>query len=130
MASYLNESKGGTPKMEYVIAFIAGGLICVIGQLLLDVFKMTPAHVMTTFVVSGAILDGFGIYDRFIEFAGAGATVPIVSFGHSLLHGAMHQAEEHGFIGIAMGIFELTSAGISSAILFAFLVAVIFKPKG
>ncbi|MFN3205389.1 stage V sporulation protein AE [Bacillus licheniformis] len=117
--------------MEYVIAFIAGGLICVIGQLLLDIFKMTPAHVMSTFVVSGAILDGFGIYDRFIEFAGAGATVPIVSFGHSLLHGAMHQAEKHGFIGIGMGgIFELTSAGISAAILFAFLVAVIFKPKG
>ncbi len=85
---------------------------------------------MTTFVVIGALLDGFGIYDKFIEFAGAGATVPIVSFGHSLLHGAMHQAQEHGFIGIAMGIFELTSAGISSAILFAFLVAVIFKPKG
>ena len=113
--------------MEYIIAFIVGGLICVVGQLLLDVCKMTPAHVMSTFVVAGAILDGFGIYDRLIEFAGAGATVPIVSFGHSLLHGAMHQAEEHG---IGMGIFELTSAGISAAILFAFLVAVIFKPKG
>lgn len=73
--------------MDYLIAFVAGGLICVIGQLLLDVLKLTPAHVMTTFVVAGTILDGFGIYDKFIEFAGAGATVPIVSFGHSLLHG-------------------------------------------
>ncbi|MBS2969482.1 stage V sporulation protein AE [Metabacillus sp. KIGAM252] len=116
--------------MEYVLAFVCGGLICVVGQILLDKFKLTPAHVMSSFVVIGAILDGFGIYDNFIDFAGAGATVPITSFGHSLLHGAMEQADEHGFIGIAMGIFELTSAGISSAILFAFIVAVIFKPKG
>ncbi|WP_226666946.1 stage V sporulation protein AE [Metabacillus litoralis] len=116
--------------MEYLLAFVVGGAICVIGQLLLDIFKLTPAHVMSSFVVSGAILDGFGIYDKLIEFAGAGATVPITSFGHSLLHGAMEQANEHGFIGIGIGIFELTSAGISSAILFAFIMAIIFKPKG
>ncbi|AZB43405.1 stage V sporulation protein AE [Bacillus sp. FJAT-42376] len=116
--------------MEYVLAFVCGGLICVVGQILLDAFKLTPAHVMSSFVVIGAILDGFGIYDNFIEFAGAGATVPITSFGHSLLHGAMEQADEHGFIGIAIGIFNLTSAGISSAILFAFIIALIFKPKG
>ena len=116
--------------MEYIIAFIVGGAICVVGQVLLDVLKLTPAHVMSTFVVIGAILDGFGLYDQLIEFAGAGATVPITSFGHSLLHGAMKQAEEHGLIGIGMGIFELTSAGISSAILFSFMVALIFKPKG
>ncbi|WP_078432727.1 stage V sporulation protein AE [Metabacillus halosaccharovorans] len=116
--------------MEYLLAFVVGGAICVIGQILLDVFKLTPAHVMSSFVVSGAILDGFGLYDKLIKFAGAGATVPITSFGHSLLHGAMEQAKEHGFIGIGIGIFELTSAGISAAILFAFLMALIFKPKG
>ncbi|MBM7604492.1 stage V sporulation protein AE [Metabacillus litoralis] len=116
--------------MEYLLAFVVGGAICVIGQLLLDIFKLTPAHVMSSFVVTGAILDGFGLYDKLIEFAGAGATVPITSFGHSLLHGAMEQANEHGFIGIGIGIFELTSAGISSAILFAFIMAIIFKPKG
>ncbi|MDQ0233575.1 stage V sporulation protein AE [Metabacillus malikii] len=116
--------------MEYVWAFVIGGAICIVGQILLDVFKFTPAHVMSIFVVSGAILDGFGLYDKLIEFAGAGATVPITSFGHSLLHGAMHQAKEHGFIGIGIGIFELTSAGISAAILFAFIIALIFKPKG
>ncbi len=116
--------------MEYLIAFVVGGFICIIGQILLDFAKLTPAHVMSTFVVVGAILDGFGLYDKLIEFAGAGATVPITSFGHSLLHGAMAKAEEQGFIGIGMGIFELTSAGISSAILFAFLVALFFKPKG
>ena len=116
--------------MEYLWAFVVGGAICVVGQLLLDFVKLTPAHVMSTFVVTCAILDGFGVYDKFIEFAGAGATVPITSFGHSLLHGAMEQAKEHGFIGIGIGIFELTSAGISAAILFAFIMALIFKPKG
>ncbi|MEH7222832.1 stage V sporulation protein AE [Bacillus sp. JJ1566] len=116
--------------MEYLYAFLVGGAICVIGQLLLDFAKLTPAHVMSVFVVAGTILDGFNVYDNLIEFAGAGATVPITSFGHSLLHGAMESAEEHGLIGIAMGIFELTSAGISSAILFSFLVALIFRAKG
>ncbi|MCH1624816.1 stage V sporulation protein AE [Ferdinandcohnia quinoae] len=116
--------------MEYLIAFIVGGAICVVGQLLLDFAKLTPAHVMSIFVVLGTILDGFNLYDNLIEFAGAGATVPITSFGHSLLHGAMKKAEEEGFIGIGMGIFELTSAGISAAILFSFIVALIFKPKG
>jgi stage V sporulation protein AE len=116
--------------MEFVIAFVVGGFFCIIGQILLDVFKLTPAHVVTSFVVAGTILDGFGLYDRLIQFAGAGATVPIISFGHSLLHGAMAEAEESGFIGLAIGVFQLTSAGISAAILFGFLVAVFFKPKG
>lgn len=116
--------------VEYLNAFIVGGFICVIGQILLDQFKLTPAHVMSSFVVVGAILDGFGLYDKLIDFAGAGATVPITSFGHSLLHGAMTEAEEHGYIGIVMGTFQLTSAGISSAILFAYLVALVFQPKG
>ncbi|MGV3487445.1 MAG: stage V sporulation protein AE [Tuberibacillus sp.] len=116
--------------MEFLWAFIIGGLICVVGQLLLDVFKLTPAHVVCSFVVIGALLDAFGLYDNLIEFAGAGATVPITSFGHSLLHGAMEEAKQHGYIGLAMGIFKLTSSGITSAILFGFIVALIFKPKG
>ncbi|MFD2925864.1 stage V sporulation protein AE [Halobacillus naozhouensis] len=116
--------------MEFLWAFVVGGGICVIGQLLLDVAKLTPAHVMSSFVVAGAVLDAFDLYDNLIRFAGAGATVPITSFGHSLLHGAMDQADEHGFIGVAIGIFELTSTGIATAILFGFLVALVFKPKG
>jgi stage V sporulation protein AE len=118
--------------MIYLWAFLVGGAICVIGQILLDVAKLTPAHVLSSFVVAGAVLDGFELYDKLIEFAGAGATVPITSFGHSLLHGAMEQAQsdEHGLVGIAIGIFQLTSAGIASAIVFGFLVAVFFKPKG
>ncbi|MCP8966937.1 stage V sporulation protein AE [Ectobacillus ponti] len=116
--------------MEYVYAFLVGGAICIIGQLLLDIAKFTPAHVMASFVVLGAILDGFGIYDNLIRFAGGGVTVPITSFGHALMHGAMAEANSHGFVGIGMGMFQLTSSGISAAILFAFLVALVFKPKG
>ncbi|MBO8154895.1 MAG: stage V sporulation protein AE [Bacillaceae bacterium] len=116
--------------MDYVWAFLVGGGICVVGQLLFDLTKLTPAHVMSIFVVTGAVLDGFDLYDKLVQFAGAGALVPITSFGHSLLHGAMVQAEEHGFLGIAIGIFQMTSAGIASAILFGFLIAVFFKPKG
>ncbi|MBY0084471.1 MULTISPECIES: stage V sporulation protein AE [Brevibacillus] len=116
--------------MEYLIAFVVGGLVCVVGQLLLDVGKLTPAHVMSTLVVAGVFLDFIGVYDKFIDFAGAGATVPITSFGHSLYHGAISEAEQHGLIGVATGIFEVTSAGISAAIAFGFLASLIFKPKG
>jgi stage V sporulation protein AE len=111
-------------------AFVVGGLICVIGQIMFDVFKMTPAHTMTTLVVSGAILDGLGLYEPLIAFAGAGATVPITSFGNALVHGAMEEANEHGIVGVLTGIFEVTSAGISAAIIFAFIAALLFKPKG
>jgi stage V sporulation protein AE len=116
--------------MEYLIAFVVGGLICVVGQLLMDVVKLTPAHVMSTLVVAGVALDFLGVYDRFIEFAGAGATVPITSFGHALYHGAIAEAEKHGIIGVITGIFEVPSAGISAAIAFGFLAAVFFRPKG
>ena len=114
----------------YFWAFVVGGLICVIGQLLFDVMKLTPAHTMSTLVVSGAILDGLGLYEPLIDFAGAGATVPITSFGNALVHGAMAEAEKHGLVGIITGIFEVTSAGISAAIIFGFMASLIFKPKG
>jgi len=114
----------------YWSAFLVGGLICVIGQVMMDMTKMTPAHVMTTLVVAGAVLDGLGLYEPLIEFAGAGATVPITSFGNSLVHGALAEAEQHGLVGIITGIFEVTSAGISAAIIFGFIVALVFKPKG
>jgi len=114
----------------YWAAFLVGGLICVVGQLLLDLTKMTPAHVMSTLVVAGAVLDGLGLYEPLIEFAGAGATVPITSFGNALVHGALAEAEQHGLIGIITGIFEVTSAGISAAIIFGFFAALLFKPKG
>ncbi len=116
--------------MIFFWAFIIGGIICVIGQVLMDVVKLTPAHTMSTLVVSGAILDGLGLYEPLIDFAGAGATIPITSFGNALVHGALAEAERHGLVGVITGIFEVTSAGISAAIIFGFLAALVFKPKG
>ncbi|MCM2674279.1 stage V sporulation protein AE [Alkalicoccobacillus plakortidis] len=116
--------------MIFLWAFLVGGLICVIGQLLMDVCGLTPAHTMSALVVSGAVLNGFGIYDRLIDFAGAGVTVPITSFGNSLVTGAMNEVAQNGIIGVLTGIFEVTSAGISAAIIFGFLASLVFKPKG
>jgi stage V sporulation protein AE len=111
-------------------AFVVGGSICVVGQLMFDVLKLTPAHTMSTLVVMGAVLDGLGLYEPLIDFAGAGATIPITSFGNALVHGALAEADKHGVVGIITGIFEVTSAGISSAIIFAFFASLVFKPKG
>lgn len=111
-------------------AFIIGGTICVIGQIMMDVFKLTPAHTMSTLVVIGAILGGLGLYDPLVKFAGAGAFVPISNFGNSLVKGALMEAEKTGIVGVLTGIFEITSAGISTAIIFGFLASIVFKPKG
>lgn len=114
----------------YFWAFVVGGMICVIGQILMDVARLTPSHVMSILVVSGAVLGGLGLYQPLIDFAGAGATVPITSFGNSLLHGALVEAERTGLVGILTGIFEVTSAGVSSAIIFGFIASLLFKSKG
>lgn len=116
--------------MIFFWAFVVGGLICVIGQLMMDGLRLTPAHTTSSLVVAGAVLDGLGLYEPLIDFAGAGATVPITSFGNSLVHGAMIEAEKTGLVGVLTGIFEVTSAGISAAIIFGFLAALLFKPKG
>ena len=116
--------------MIFLYAFLVGGTICFLGQLLMDIFKLTPCHLTGYFVILGGALDLFGIYDSLIKFSGAGALVPITSFGHSLLHGALAKASEYGILGIGMGMFDLTATGITSAILFAFIAALIFKPKG
>jgi len=116
--------------VQFLWAFVIGGLICVIGQLMFDVFKLTPAHTMTTLVVVGAVLDGFGLYEPLIDFAGAGATVPITSFGNALVHGALTELKRDGWVGVITGLFEVTSAGISSAIIFSFLASLFVKPKG
>ncbi|MFG6118627.1 MULTISPECIES: stage V sporulation protein AE [Thalassobacillus] len=116
--------------MIFFWAFVVGGIICVIGQIMFDVFKLTPAHTLSALVVAGAVLDGFGLYEPLIDFAGAGATIPITSFGNALVHGAMEEAQKHGLVGVVTGMFEVTSAGISAAIIFGTLAALIFKPKG
>lgn len=115
---------------KFIWAFIIGGGICVIGQIMMDVFRLTPAHTTSTLVVVGAVLGGFGWYEPLIEFAGAGASVPISSFGNALVKGALAEVEKSGIIGVLTGIFQVTSAGVSAAIIFAFLGSLIFKPKG
>lgn len=115
--------------MIYVNAFLFCGFICLIAQLILDNTKWTPGHVTSLFVVVGAGLDIFGIYDKFVLYCGAGAIIPITSFGHLLIHGAMDMAGELGTLGLAFGIFNLTSAGISVAVVVAFLLCLLFKPK-
>src|SRR5690606_19333148 len=116
--------------MIFSWACLVGGSTCVSGQLMFDVFKFTPAHTLTMIVIVGAILGGLNLYEPLVDFAGAGATVPITSFGNSLVQGALREAEQHGLIGVVTGIFEVTSAGISSAIVFGVVGAILFKAKG
>ena len=113
----------------YIYAFLFCGFVCMISQIILDNTKLTPGHVTSLFVIIGAMLDLMGIYDKIVLYAGAGALIPITSFGHLLIHGAMDIASENGVIGLAMGIFDLTSAGISVAVVMAFFLALLFKPR-
>lgn len=115
--------------MIYLNAFLFAGIVCAIGELILDNTKLTPGHITTIFVVVGAFLDTFSLYDKFILWAGGGALVPITSFGHLLIHGAMESAGNYGIMGLIMGMFNLTASGICSAIIFSFFLALIFKPK-
>lgn len=113
----------------YIYAFLFCGFVCMTSQIILDNTKLTPGHITSLFVVLGAMLDLSGIYDKIVLYCGAGAIIPITSFGHLLIHGAMDMASKNGFIGLALGIFDLTSAGISIAVVAAFFLALVFKPK-
>lgn len=115
--------------MKYVCAFLFAGFVCLIGQIILDNTKLTSGHVTTLFVVIGAFLDIFGIYDYFVLLAGGGALVPITSFGHLLIHGALEKAGEFGIMGLMMGMFDLTSSGIISAIVISFFLSLVFSPR-
>jgi len=113
-------------------AFIVGGLICVIGQLLMDLTKptVTPAHVLVIFVTTGAILTMFGWYEPLVKIGGAGATVPLSGFGYILAKGAMTGVEEKGLIGAFSGGIEAAAVGIAVAVFFGYLISVVFNPKG
>ena len=110
----------------YIYAFLFCGFVCMLSQIILDNTKFTPGHVTSLFVVIGAFLDLAGIYDKIVLYCGAGAIIPITSFGHLLIHGAMDVASENGIMGLALGIFNLTSAGISVAVVCAFVFSLIF----
>ena len=115
--------------MNYLLAFLIGGLICAIGQLIQELFKLTPGHVTSIFVMVGAGLELFDIYDKLIEIASAGALLPITSFGHSLAHASYEAALSDGFWGLFQGIFDKTATGIVVAIILSVIGALIFKPK-
>ena len=115
--------------MIYFNAFVFAGIVCVIGQIIFDNTRLTPGHVTSLFVVMGALLDTFNIYDKFVLWAGGGAIVPITSFGHLLAHGALDKASDVGLLGLATGMFDLTASGITAAIIIAFILTIIFKAK-
>ena len=110
-------------------AFLVGGLFCAIGQVLIDYTKLTPARILVSYVCAGVVLGGIGVYAPLVEWAGAGATVPLTGFGYSLAKGVKLAVEENGLLGVLTGGLTATSAGIAAAILFGFLVALISKPK-
>ena len=115
--------------MDYVKAFLFGGLLCVIGQILIDKTKLTPARILVCYVVAGVILSGVGLYKHFADFAGAGATVPLTGFGHCLAKGVKEAVDEMGLLGIFTGGLKAAAGGITAAITAGLLVSLIFKAK-
>lgn len=115
--------------MEYVRSFIVGGLICVIAQILMDRTKLLTGRIMVIFVVTGVILTGLGLYQPLVDYAGGGATVPIVGFGYSLAKGVMEEVDQAGLMGVLSGGLKATAGGIAAAIAFSYLAALVSSPK-
>ena len=113
----------------YMKAFLVGGSLCLVGQVLIDKTKLTPARILTAYVVTGVILSGMGIYEPFAKWAGAGATVPLLGFGNSLAKGVKKAVAEQGFLGILSGGLTACAGGITAAVFFGLLVALLCKPK-
>lgn len=115
--------------MEYLQAFLVGGVLCLIGQILIDKTNLTPARILVSYVVAGVILGALGIYEPIVKFGGAGATVPLTGFGNNLAKGVREAVASDGFLGIFTGGIKAAAGGITVAIVAAFLAALIFKPK-
>ena len=115
--------------MDYLKAFLIGGLFCLIGQILIDKTTLTPARILVGYVVAGVILGAFGLYQPIIDFAGAGASVPLTGFGATLAKGVKEAIDEKGVLGILTGGLKATTGGISAAIIFGLLAGILFKPK-
>lgn len=115
--------------MDYVNAFWVGGLICVLSQILMEKTKMMPGRIMVLLVVTGAFISAIGWYEPFLEFAGAGASVPLLGFGNILMKGVKEAISEEGFLGLFMGGFKAGAVGCSAALIFGYLASLIFKPK-
>ena len=115
--------------LDYLKAFAVGGILCAIGQVLIDKTKLTPARILTAYVVAGVILGAVGLYQPLADWAGAGATVPLTGFGNTLAKGVKKAVETDGLLGVFTGGFTASAAGICAAVFFGILVALIFKPK-
>ena len=115
--------------MVYIKAFLVGGLFCVVGQILIDKTKLTPARILVSYVVIGVLLGALGIYKPIVEFAGAGATVPLTGFGFTLATGVQRAVEETGLIGVFVGGLKSTAGGITAAIVAGMIVSIIFQPR-
>ncbi len=115
--------------LNYVWAFVIGGAICVVAQLLIDLTPLTPARVLVAYVCAGVVLTAFGIYKPLVEFAGCGATVPLIGFGYSLATGVRHAVAERGLIGVLTGPLCAASAGIAASLIFGWITAVVFRGK-
>lgn len=115
--------------MMFLKAFIVGGLICVIGQLLMDVTKLTPARILVMFVCIGVVLGGIGVYDKLVDFAGAGATIPLTGFGNALANGVKNAIAQQGFMGVVTGSLSACAGGVTVAILSGLVTALVTKPK-
>ena len=115
--------------MMLIKCFITGGLICIIGQILIDKTKLTPARILVTFVTTGVILGGLGLYKYLVDFAGAGATVPLTGFGYNLAKGAIEEVSQNGLVGAFVGGVKASAGGIAAAVFFGYIASVISKPK-
>ena len=116
-------------RMDYINAFWVGGLICAVVQILMEKTKMMPGRIMVLLVVTGAVISALGWYEPFQDYAGAGASVPLLGFGNTLFKGVKEAVDEYGFLGIFLGGLKASAAGISAALIFAYLASIIFQPK-
>lgn len=115
--------------IQLLYAFLVGGALCIIGQILIDKTKLTPARILVIYVTAGAVLGGLGIYQYLVDFAGAGATVPLTGFGYNLAKGAKEAVDQYGFVGAFIGGTKAAAGGISAAIFFGYIASLISKPK-
>ncbi len=115
--------------MDYLKAFLVGGILCLIGQILIDKTKLTPARILVSYVVIGVVLGGLGVYEKLIDFAQAGATVPLTGFGSNLAKGVKEGVDQHGFIGIFTGGLKASAGGIAAAIVAGLVASILFKAK-
>ena len=115
--------------MDYIKAFLVGGVLCLIGQVLIDKTKLTPARILVSYVIIGVLLGGLGLYEKLVDFAGAGATVPLTGFGNTIAKGVRQAVQKDGFIGIFTGGLQTSAGGITAAMISGLLISILFKPR-